>query len=122
VRKLTSKGEVADSVSMQARLSDCDVGTATVSVELTRTELVTLRETIELTPVFDGRSEARTAIQELLRSRTRLPLCIEESVLAALARRIVPIDVPSAALRSKLNRVLSAAEAASADVALAQPA
>jgi hypothetical protein len=112
---------------MHVRLSDCDVGTATESgflrVELTRTELVALRETIELTPVFDGRSEARTAIQELLRSRTRLPLCIEESVLAALARRIVPIDVPSAALRSKLNRVLSAAAAAaSADVALAQPA
>jgi hypothetical protein len=122
---LRSKGEVADSVSMHVRLSDCEVDAATLSgflsVDLTRTELVTLRETIELTPVFNGRSEARTAIQELLRSRARLPLRIEESVLAALARRIVPIDVPSAALRSKLNRVLSAA-AASTDVALAQPA
>ena len=77
-----------------------------MSVELTRTELVALKETIELTPVFEGRSEARTAIREVLRERRPAPLRIEESVLACLARRIVPIDVPTAALRSKLNRAL----------------
>src|SRR3954469_14213276 len=39
-----------------------------VSVALTRTELVALRETIELTPVFEGRTEARDAIQSVLRT------------------------------------------------------
>ena len=36
------------------------------SVALTRTELVALKETIELTPVFEGRTEARDAIREAL--------------------------------------------------------
>ena len=77
-----------------------------VSVELTRAELVALRETIELSPVFRGRDEIRTAIGQVLaghRSRP-MPLCVEESSLAALARKVVPIDVPTATLRSKLIR------------------
>lgn len=77
-----------------------------MSVELTRTELVALRETIELTPVFEGRTEARDAIQEVLRERQTSPLRIDESIVMALARRIVPIDVPTATLRSKLDRAL----------------
>jgi len=77
-----------------------------VSVALTRTELVALRETIELTPMFNGRDEIRNAIREVLggRGSRPLPLCVEESSLAALARRIVPVDVPTATLRSKLDR------------------
>jgi len=78
------------------------------SVELTRTELIALRETIELTPVFEGRTQVRDAIREVLRARQPRPspLCIEESILAALTQQIVPIDVPTSALRSKLNRAL----------------
>ena len=77
-----------------------------MSVELTRTELVALRETIELTPLFEGRTQARDAIREVLRARQPSPLWIEQSILAALARRIVPVDVSTATLRSRLNRAL----------------
>ncbi len=77
-----------------------------LSVEMTRTELVALRETIELTPVFAGRTEVRDAIQDALRERHPQPLCIDESLVADLARRIVPIDLLTAALRSKLKRAL----------------
>lgn len=77
-----------------------------MSVELTRTELVALKETIELTPVFEGRTQARDAIREVLRKRRPSPLSIEENIIATLARRIVPIDVPSAALRGKLNKAI----------------
>jgi len=79
-----------------------------MSVELTRTELVALRETIEMTPLFEGRTQARDAIREVLRTRQPRPspLWIEQSILAALARRVVPIDVPTATLRSRLNRAL----------------
>ncbi len=77
-----------------------------MSVELTRSDLVALKETIELTPLFVGRAEARTAIREVLSERKPSLLWIEESVLAAVARRIVPIDVPTATLRSKLNHAL----------------
>ena len=77
-----------------------------MSVELTRTELVALRETIELTPLFEGRTQARDAIREVLRARQPSLLWIEQSILAALARRIVPVDVSTATLRSRLNRAL----------------
>lgn len=82
-----------------------------VSVELTRTELVALREMIEVTPRFSGRDEIRTAIRNVLAGRRSrpLPLCVEESSLAALARTIVPVDVPTATLRSKLERAFTSA-------------
>lgn len=77
-----------------------------VSVELTRTELVALKETIELTPRFEGRTEARDAIQAVLRESLSRPspLCIAATTLAALTQRIIPTDVPTATLRSKLKR------------------
>ena len=80
-----------------------------MSVILTRTELVALRETIELTPVFDGRTEARDAIREVLRERRPSPLRIEEAALASLAQRVIPVDVPTNLLRSKLDRELQRA-------------
>jgi hypothetical protein len=90
------------------QIEDPAPGSGVIRVELTRTELVALRETIELTPVFEGRDRTRDAIREVLaghEARPR-PLCAEESSLAALARRILPIDVQAAALRSKLHRAL----------------
>ena len=78
------------------------------SVKLTRTELVALKETIELTPRFEGRTEARDAVREALRLRQTKPspLRLEESILAALVRRVVPIDVQTSALRLKLSRAI----------------
>jgi hypothetical protein len=82
-----------------------------MSVELTRADLVALRETIELTPGFEGRVQAREAIRGVLRERRPSLLRIDETVLAAVAQRIVPIDVPSASLRSKLDRALRSGRA-----------
>jgi len=82
-----------------------------MSVELTRADLVALRETIELTPGFEGRAQAREAIRGVLRERRPSLLRIDEQVLAAVAQRIVPVDVPSASLRSKLDRALRSARA-----------
>ena len=76
------------------------------SVALTRTELVALREMIDLTPVFEGRTEVRDAIREALRERRPSPLQVNKETLAAVARRIVPIDVPTSVLRSKMDREL----------------
>ena len=80
-----------------------------MSVILTRTELVALKETIELTPVFDGRTDVRDAIREVLRERRPSPLRIEEAALASLAQRVIPVDVPTNLLRSKLDRELQRA-------------
>jgi hypothetical protein len=77
-----------------------------VSVELTRSELVALKEWIELTPLFEGRSEARNAIREVLRERRPSPLRLDESIVACVIQRMVPTDLQTAALRSKLTRGL----------------
>jgi hypothetical protein len=82
-----------------------------MSVELTRADLVALRETIELTPGFEGRVQARDAIRGVLRERRPSLLQIDKTVLAAVAERIVPVDVPSASLRSKLDRALRSGRA-----------
>ena len=83
------------------------------SVALTRTALVALKEMIELTPVFEGRTEARDAIRQALRERRPSPLHLSERTLAAVARRIVPIDVPTSILRSKMDRELKRVRVAS---------
>jgi hypothetical protein len=79
-----------------------------MSVDLTRAELVSLKETLEVTPRFEGRATVRDAVQEILRKRQSRPspLCVEESALSELARRIVVIDLASAMIRSKLDRAL----------------
>jgi hypothetical protein len=61
-----------------------------------------------VTPRFEERAVVRDAIQKLLREcpARPAPLCVEDSALTALARRIVAIDVPSATIRSKLTRAL----------------
>jgi hypothetical protein len=92
----------------RVQVEDSAPASGVIRVELTRTELVALRETIELTPVFEGRDRTRDAIREVLAGREARPrpLCAEESSLAALARRILPIDVQASALRSKLYGAL----------------
>jgi hypothetical protein len=79
-----------------------------MSVDLTRAELVSLKETLEVTPRFEGRAIVRDAVQAVLRERRSkpAPLRVEESALSELARRIVVIDLASATIRSKLDREL----------------
>lgn len=90
-----------------------------MSVELTRSDLVALKETIELTPGFEGRVQARDAIRGVLRERRPSLLQIDETVLAAVAERVVPVDVPTASLRSKLDRALRSARAGGSGASLA---
>ena len=81
-----------------------------VKVELTRGEVVALKEMIELTPRFEGRAEARDAIQGLLRDHPprSSPLTLDKETATALARSVVvPIDLLSATIHSKLNRALA---------------
>ncbi len=79
-----------------------------VSVELTRGELVALKETIELTPLFEGRSGAREAILAMLRSRTPpSSLSLDEETATSLMRNVVvPVDLMSANIHSKLSRAI----------------
>lgn len=79
-----------------------------MTVTLTRAELVALKETLEVTPRFEGRTIVLDAIRKILRERRSRPgpLCVETSSLIALAGQIVPIDFPSATIKSKLKRAV----------------
>ena len=80
-----------------------------VDIELTRGELVALREAIELTPVFEGRTDARNAISGLLRKGPPFParLYLDEGTVRVLVRRVVvPVDTTSARIHTKLSRAL----------------
>lgn len=81
-----------------------------VEVTLTRGELVALKETIERTPRFQGRTEVRDAITGLLRRSPRpnpAPLSLDDETVAALVRSVVPTDVMSVTIRTKLNRAIA---------------
>ena len=80
-----------------------------VRVDLTRAELVALKEAIELSPLFEGRAKARDAIGGTLRKQRpySAPLLIDDGTAAALVRSvIVPTDATSASIHTKLTRAL----------------
>ena len=80
-----------------------------VRADLTRAELVALKEAIELSPLFEGRAKARDAIGGTLRKQRpySAPLLIDDGTAAALVRSvIVPTDATSASIHTKLTRAL----------------
>jgi hypothetical protein len=85
-----------------------------IVVALTRAELTALREAIEVTPLFDGRNQARETVRSALRSRRIAPLTLDPAIARQLATRIVPVDTATATARAKLQRAVRGATAAQA--------
>lgn len=83
-----------------------------VSVPWTRAELVAVREAIELTPLFEGRSEARDSVRAALRSHRIVPTALDGPIALRLATRIVPVDLTTATARAKLERAVRGLRAA----------
>ena len=80
---------------------------AQVTVEFTRSDLVALKETIEQTPLFEGRVDLRDAVNSELRRRGKPdPLRVEAFFLSQLAHRIIAVDPDSVRLRGKITRAL----------------
>ena len=74
-------------------------------VKWTRTELVAVRDAIEVTPLFDGRPVVREAVRRALRtSRWHVPLEIDLG--ARLAAHLVPADIQTAMAKVKLLRAV----------------
>jgi hypothetical protein len=81
------------------------VETEELQVRWTRAEIVAVREAIELTPLFEGRHDARMTIRKALRSNERI--VVLDAVLAErLASHLVPIDMHTAIAKVKLLRVV----------------
>jgi hypothetical protein len=74
-------------------------------VRWTRTELVAVREAIELTPLFEGRADVRETIRRTLRANRR-DVTLDVMLAERLASHLVPIDMQTAIAKVKLLRAV----------------
>ena len=75
---------------------------ATVRVQWTRTELLALREAIEVTPNFEGRQEVRDFFRVAVRAHRLSALEFDRELAERLSNRLVPVDLATATARGKL--------------------
>jgi hypothetical protein len=75
---------------------------AKVRVQWTRTELLALREAIEVTPNFEGRQEMRDFFRVAVRAHRINALELDFEVAERLSNRLVPVDLATATARGKL--------------------
>ena len=75
---------------------------ATVRVKWTRTELLAIREAIEVTPNFEGRQELRDFFRRAVRAHRLGALELDLEIAERLANRLVPVDLATATARGKL--------------------
>jgi hypothetical protein len=75
---------------------------ATVRVQWTRTELLALREAIEVTPNFEGRQEVRDFFRVAVRAHRLGALELDRELAERLSNRLVPVDLATATARGKL--------------------
>jgi hypothetical protein len=76
-----------------------------LQVRWTRAELVAVRESIEITPLFEGRADVRMTIRESLRANRR-DVVLDQTQAERLASHLVPIDMPTAIAKVKLLRAV----------------
>ena len=79
-----------------------------IRVLWTRTELIALREAIELTPNFKGRQETRAVFGTALRAPRIVALELDAELAETLVRRVVPLDPATASAHAKLLRAVQA--------------
>lgn len=75
---------------------------ATVRVKWTRTELLAIREAIEVTPNFEGRQELRDFFRAAVRAHRLGTLELDFAIAERLSNRLVPVDLTTATARGKL--------------------
>jgi hypothetical protein len=76
-----------------------------MEVKWTRTELVAVREAIEVTPLFDGRPVVRETVRRALRAN-RWHVSLDVDLGARLAAHLVPADMQTAMAKVKLLRAI----------------
>jgi hypothetical protein len=76
-----------------------------LEVRWTRAELVSVREAIELTPLFEGRADVRMTVRDALR-RNQRSVSLEREQAERLASHLVPVDMQTAVAKVKLLRAV----------------
>lgn len=80
-----------------------------IRVPWSRSEVTAVREAMEVTPLFAGRSEVRETLRRWLRAR-RGTVTFDVVVAEHLAANLVALDMTTAIAKSKLLRVVKDAE------------
>ena len=79
---------------------------AVVRVQWTRTELLALREAIEVTPNFDGRQDVRDIFRKAVHAHRVCEVELDRQIAERLSNRLVPVDLATATARAKLLRAV----------------
>jgi hypothetical protein len=83
------------------------MGGSEVRIAWTRAELSAVRETVEVTPRFDGRDEVRKALRAAFRpGRAPKPIVLDLEVAERFAGRFVSFDLPTSLAKVKLLRAV----------------
>lgn len=83
------------------------MGGIEVRIAWTRAELTAVKETVEVTPRFDGRVEVREALRAALRpGRAPRPIVLELGIAERFAGRFVSTDLPTSLAKVKLLRAV----------------
>ncbi|HET9243517.1 MAG TPA: hypothetical protein VFN99_08735 [Gaiella sp.] len=77
-----------------------------VRVPWSRSEVTAVREAMEVTPLFAGRTEVRDLLRRRLRSRRVTEVAFDLVIAEHLASNLVALDMRTAIAKSKLLRAL----------------
>jgi hypothetical protein len=83
-----------------------------VRVRWSWAELTAVREALEVTPLFAGRDELRTALRRRPSALQGKSVKIDLVLAEHLANNLIALDLPTAVAKSKLLRALQARERA----------
>ena len=83
-------------------------GAQCIRIPWTRAEIVAVREAIEVTPLFEGRSALREIVRVAIKTPRANGVNIPADTAQRLAERIVPTDTVTALARAKLTRAVRA--------------
>ena len=90
-----------------------------VRVPWSRSEVTAVREAMEVTPLFAGRTEVRDLLRRRLRSRRVTEVAFDLVIAEHLASNLVALDMRTAIAKSKLLRALQDKERNANDAAAA---
>lgn len=78
----------------------------TIHVSWSRAELSTVRDAIDLTPYFEGRTEVRDIVRSALRRGQLRAVSLDRETAERFAGRLVAVDLATSLARVRLLRAL----------------
>jgi hypothetical protein len=78
----------------------------TIEISWSRAELLTVKEAIDLTPYFEGRTEVRDTVRRAVRPGHFAEVSLDRATAERFAGRLVAVDLATSLARVRLLRAL----------------